>query len=173
MKVAICLNILIMLLTSSGTSQLITIRDFIKVSLSTDSKFAIIDSSEFIIRVNIQNKRKGDLILEKPELWSFVGDPNGFCLIQTQRKENGVFVTLEPQACVDGISPSNDTLISNDARSFTFPVQRLYRYIRGQYRMRVLIKLSDLNPIPDVYTDWLYFASTGVKGKLAVVERPR
>ena len=90
-------------------------------------------------------------------VWGFILEKSGFLAFQVQRMDGNKYVDIPTGARIDNYPEVKvDTLYMNDTRSFAYQINRLYYYTKGTYRIRVLARLSDLNAIEDLYSEWIY-----------------
>lgn len=112
------------------------------------------------IMINLKVTSYQKRILEVPEegVWGYMGRPTGFIAVQVQRKIGPKYAELAPGANIDNFQGVKiDTLNMNDAKAYSLNVNMLYHFLKGEYRVRVLVKFSSLNPIKDIYSKWVYF----------------
>jgi hypothetical protein len=149
---------------SFSNSALRLENDSIKIVLSM-SKHSVVKDSDLFIFISITSNRKRILQIPKGDVMDYIERGSGFYLIQCQKKIGSKYIDVPGVAHMDNPPFFDaDTLYANDTKKFEIPIRLLYRYTKGQYRIRILAALSQLNKTPDVYSNWLYFnCSTDIK----------
>jgi hypothetical protein len=142
---------------SFSNSALRLDNDSVQIVLSM-SKRSVEKKSDLFIFISITSIQKRILQIPKGDDMDYIDRGSGFYLIQCQKKVGAKYIDIPGVASMDN-PPffATDTLYTNDTRKFGTPIGLLYRYTKGQYRIRILAALSQLNKRPDIYSDWLYF----------------
>jgi len=69
------------------------------------------------------------------------------------------FVDIPIQARLDSYPGVDiDTLRINQSKSWKYNINRTYNFNKGSYRIKVLARLSTLNPTKDISSKWFYFS---------------
>ena len=122
------------------------------------AKTKIADKKDLSVNLKIKSYQKGDLFLPKEEVWGYLRQHSGFFSIQVQRKSSKKYMDIPEGAHIDNYPIDEmDTLHLGDERSYKFPIQMLYHYLKAEYRVRVLVNFSIKNKVKDKYSKWVYF----------------
>ena len=110
------------------------------------------------INIEIRSVQKNPLIVPKDEALGYVDDHLGFLRVQVQKEIDGKYQDIRHHGLIDNAPTVLDTLYYGDVRKFDVSFAILYKFEKGNYRIRFLGAFSILNPgSKDVYSDWLYF----------------
>ena len=134
-------------------------KDTIHVSLSIRNKEAS-KTSDLNISVIIDANTKDSVRLPREMVWGYFPAYQGFLEMQVQKKTGTVYYNLKNGIDrIDNYPVSTfDTLTTGHPLTFDFDAGGLYIYEKGEYRIRVLCRLSLLNPHKDIYSNWIYFS---------------
>lgn len=164
MKVGIIkIGLLIVVVLTTGGSYCQD-RGSVSVNISmlpdgTISKKDLLDSRKDVFLIlTIQSKREEILQVPKGADWGVdTLEPSVFA-IQAQKLVNGKYENQKSNSRFDYLPEEDvDTLHYNDSRVYKMPINLLYPYSRGAYRMRVLCRFGMLGVGKDTYSNWLYF----------------
>jgi hypothetical protein len=121
-------------------------------------KNQILDGKDLMINVKITSHQKKILQITKEEELGYVLQHSGFIAIQVQMKVGQEYHDIPEAAHIDNYPDVKlDTLYTNHVKRYDIPINMLYHYVKGGYRIKVLARLSELNPVKDIYSDWVYF----------------
>jgi len=148
--------LVLFILTTSYYDAFSAYKDSVEFHL-TIPKAEILTWHDLTINLTITSKQRAPLVLPKDGVIGYVHG-EGFFLIEAQKKINGKYVTIQGDARIDNPPSYLDTLHMNDTRKFKFSLALFYQYTKGDYRIRVLTILSQLNPTKDIYSNWVYFS---------------
>jgi hypothetical protein len=131
-------------------------KDSVDVFLSIPKK-EIENSSDLRIKIEIKSNKIAPIIVPKEISLGYMERRSGFFRIQVQQEIDDKYVDVPSHGFIDNMPSSLDTMYKNDVRKFNSSFRLLYRFVKGNYRIRVLGAFSVLNHINDVYSDWKYF----------------
>lgn len=81
-----------------------------------------------------------------------------FMNIELEKREDGQYVEMESDDHLDNLPPEIDSLQPQDSVYEDIGLNSLYRWKKGDYRVRVLCQWSVYNPrMENVYSQWVYF----------------
>jgi hypothetical protein len=113
---------------------------------------------DLLMTLTIKSQQHPSFYLPDTDQWGFIGDPVAFYLIQLQKKAGDKYVNIKLPGHLDNIPNFRlDTVGPNQERRLDFALYILQSYIKGEYRVRVLCKLSLYNHLKDRYSNWTYF----------------
>jgi len=121
-------------------------------------KHIIKKDTDLLAHISITSNQRRILQIPKGNNMAYIDRGSGFYLIQCQRKAGSKYTDISGNASIDNIPLINfDTLHVNETYKLEIPIRLLYRFTKGQYRIRVLATLSSLNNVADTYSNWFYF----------------
>jgi hypothetical protein len=119
----------------------------------------IFKPDDLVLNIKITSQKKGIIEVPVQDVFGYVQDHSGFIAMQTQNKIEGKYTDLPLRTRIDNIPGVNiDTLRTNDSKVWTYGISGIWKFNKGDYRIRVLARLSILNQATDVYSDWYYFS---------------
>jgi|SRR6185437_7917427 len=132
--------------------------DSLQLKLAIANK-EVRQADDLNISLTIKSTVRPFVLLPDNESWGFLSSIEGFYLIQIQKKAGDRYIDMPQQGHLDNVPTfSLDTVYTNMRRELSFPLQMLYEYRKGEYRIRVLCRFSMYNRLKDKYTDWVYFS---------------
>jgi hypothetical protein len=116
---------------------------------------------EMSLSVRIISKWQKPIAVPRDLSWGQLTAPNfAFLYIELQRKVGGKYKEVSLNATLDNFgSVEVDSLYQGDSvASSDFSMAGLTKYPIGDYRVRVLCRLSAFNPgMKNIYSNWVYF----------------
>ena len=132
--------------------------DSLELKLAIANK-EVSQANDLNISLTIKSTIKPFVLLPDNESWGFLSSIESFYLIQIQEMSGGTYVDIPRKGHLDNVPTfSMDTVFNGMHRELSFPIHILYRYTKGEYRIRVLCRFSMYNRLKDRFTDWLYFS---------------
>ena len=132
-------------------------RDSLKIRLAFKSK-EIKQASDLEMTLTIKSYLKQTVYLPGVDLWGLPSTVAGFYIIQVQKRADKNYNNLHIRGALDNIPSFNtDRLHFGHEKELTFPLNILYEFTKGEYRVRVLCRFSTLNKLRDRHSNWTYF----------------
>ena len=148
--------VLCMCLTVSLHGQSVN-KDSVSLTIAMPQK-EVSTANHLVIDFQITSHKGTPIEVPVQDVLGFILYHDGFIAIRVQRQINGKYVDAPIASSVDSYPGVEiDTLHTNDSKHWSFDISMLHQFIKGNYRIKALARLSLLNPMKDVYSSWHYF----------------
>lgn len=132
------------------------------VSLQTTlTHKTVSDAKDMMLTAIIVSHYTKVVVVPDEDLWGEVHGYGGFLSIEVQKKVNGQYDDYRLDAHLDPLPISHpDSLRTNDSKNWSINIAKLFNFVKGEYRVRSIGRLSHYNTLHDIYSDWFYFVCT-------------
>jgi hypothetical protein len=132
-------------------------KDSVSLAIAMPEK-EVSTADNLIFDFQITSHKRTPIEVPVQDVLGFILYHDGFIAIRIQRQINGKYVDAPIASSVDSYPGVDvDTLHTNDSKHWSFDISMLHLFVKGNYRIKALARLSLLNPMKDVYSSWYYF----------------